>query len=180
MFLKQTEINPNFNINNLAGEGRMDLLCRTFTNVFFLANDFRNNANLYAFFQKESILIKFIGSRIKKVLPDERSIAGYLKKVFRIIMENSSKSTEFEWEYLSLEDIPRKYDHGFLLDDKGVFIDQVKFQKDYEIFFFLGDHLGLNENEKAFLSNFQCISLGNTVLLGSQCITVIYHYIDKM
>ncbi len=179
IFLKQTQIDPKFNINNLAGEGRIDLLCRVFTNVFFVSNSFRTNANLYVYFQKESILIKFIGSKIKKVNPDERSIAGYLKKVFRIIMQSSSKEEDFLWEYISLEDVPQKFAFGYLLDPQGSHITEVKFPKEKTLVFFLGDHLGLNENEKSFLSGYEMISLGQKELLGSQCVTVLYHYLDE-
>ncbi len=177
IFLKHTQIDPKFNINNLAGEGRLDLLCRVFTNVFFLSNNFRNS-NLYVYFQKEAILIKFIGSKIKRVNPDERSVAGYLKKVFRIIMENQPKAEDFFWDYLSLDDIPKKIPSGYTLDPNGTPIQHIKFQKNHSLIFFLGDHLGLNENEKSFLSCYQAISLGKIELLGSQCITIIYHYVD--
>ena len=177
LFLKQTSIDPKFNLNNLAGEGRLDLLCRVFSNVFFISNSFRHS-NLYVYFQKESILIKFIGSKLKKINPDERSIAGYLKKIFRIIMENRSKNEDFIWEYVSLEDIPQKFASGILLDPNGKHIRDWKFPKDKPLLFFLGDHLGLNDNEKSFLLGYPLVSLGERELLGSQCITIIYHYID--
>ena len=177
VFLKQTQIDPKFNINNLAGEGRLDLLCRMITNVFFVSNNFRYS-NLFIYFQKEAILVKLIGSKLKKINPDERSIAGYLRKVFRIIMENSSKSDDFMWEYFSLEDIPKKIPFGYVLDPNGTSIKEVRFKKGVPEVIFLGDHLGLNENEKSFLSGFQMISLGKIELLGSQCITVLYHYLD--
>lgn len=180
IFLKQTSIDSKFNINNLAGEGRLDLLCRVITNVFFISNSFRYS-NLYIFFQKEAILIKLIGSKIKKINPDERSIAGYLKKIFRIIMEGSKKNHEdFLWEYIALEDIPQKIPFGYVLDPKGVHIRELKISKDEPKLFFLGDHLGLNENEKDFLSAYKTISLGKKELLGSQCITIIYHYLDEV
>ena len=178
IFLKHTQIDPIFNINYLAGEGRIDLLCRAFTNVYYISNDFRTNSNLFVYFQKENILIKFIGAKIKKVNPDERSIAGYLKKVFRIIMENSSREEDFSWEYTSLEDIAKKMPSGYLLDPKGTLIEECKFPSE-SLVFFLGDHLGLNENEKSFLESHKKISLGPKELLTSQCITIIYHFIEK-
>ncbi|MFW9930844.1 MAG: hypothetical protein ACFFD1_15755, partial [Candidatus Thorarchaeota archaeon] len=155
LFLKLTPINPKFNINNLAGEGRIDLLCRVLTNVFFVSNGFRDS-NLYVFFQKESILIKFIGSKIKKINPDERSIAGYLKRVFRNIMEGSSqKHEDFLWDYIALEDIPKKIPSGYLLDPEGKHIRELQLAEDDLKLFFLGDHLGLNQNEKDFLIGYQ-------------------------
>ena len=139
LFLKLTPIDPKFNINNLAGEGRIDLLCRVITNVFFVSNGFRHS-NLYIYFQKESILIKLIGSKIKKVNPDERSIAGYLKKIFRNIMENSTnKQDDFLWEYIALDDIPQKIPSGYLLDPEGTHIKDVTFSEKEPKLFFLGD-----------------------------------------
>lgn len=93
-------------------------------------------------------------------------------------MENSSREEDFIWEYASLEDIPKKVPSGYLLDPNGTLIEECKFSKD-SLIFFLGDHLGLNENEKSFLESYKKISLGSRELLTSQCITIIYHFIEN-
>ena len=95
-------------------------------------------------------------------------------------MEDSSKNQDdFLWEYIALDDIPQKIPIGYLLDPKGIHIRKLKIPKDQSKLFFLGDHLGLNENEKSFLSGYQTVSLGEKELLGSQCVTIIYHYLDE-
>lgn len=97
-------------------------------------------------------------------------------------MESSSnnKHDDFLWEYIALDDIPQKIPSGYLLDPEGIHIREQQIPKDGPKVFFLGDHLGLNENEKSFLSGYQTISLGKKELLGSQCVTIIYHYLDEL
>ena len=83
--LKKAHPNPSLNINNLSGEGRLDILCRILTNAFFLGGGdvkFRKNSELWVYFQSYGKKIIFKGNEIRGMNPDERSQAGILKKVF--------------------------------------------------------------------------------------------------
>ena len=59
-------------------------LCSCIREAFCLSYAIRKNNNLYLYFQKEKILIKFEGSRLRYLGPDERSQALLLKKVLDI------------------------------------------------------------------------------------------------
>jgi len=64
-------------------------ICSCIREAFCLSYAIRKNNNLYLYFQKEKILIKFEGSRLRYLGPDERSQALLLKKAFE---KNISKS----------------------------------------------------------------------------------------
>ena len=183
IFLKESKINPNLSLNNLSGEGRLDLVCRVISTTFFLSNSFRNDTNLFLFFQSESILIILYGNRLRNLNPDERSIAGYLKKVFRSISGTNKFNQKFDsgysWQYFSFKDLPIYFHSGFILDMEGENFDQIEKNEILRQIFVLGDHIGLNDNDKSFLSNFKRISLGEVELHASACITIIHHLIDS-
>jgi len=56
-------------------------ICSCIRETFCLSYAIRKNNTLYLYFQKEKILIKFEGSRLRYLGPDERSQAILLKKV---------------------------------------------------------------------------------------------------
>ena len=56
-------------------------ICSCIREAFCLSYAIRKNNNLFLYFQKEKILIKFEGSRLRYLGPDERSQAILLKKV---------------------------------------------------------------------------------------------------
>lgn len=183
IFLKETKINPNLNLNNLPGEGRLDLICRIISSTFFLSNSFREDTNLHLFFESESILITLYGKRIKKIMPDERSVGGLLKKIFKKIVDGTIKNKnklEFKWQYFSLEDFPKNIPNGFILDIDGIIIKKIENKKILGFNYFIGDHLGLNEKDKSFLAKFEKLSLGKNELHASNCITIIHHYLDSI
>jgi hypothetical protein len=55
-------------------------ICSCIREAFCLSYAIRKNNNLYLYFQKEKIFIKFEGSRLRYLGPDERSQALLLKK----------------------------------------------------------------------------------------------------
>ena len=59
-------------------------ICSCIREAFCLSYAIRKNNNLYLYFQKEKTLIKFEGSRLRYLGPDERSQALLLKKVLDI------------------------------------------------------------------------------------------------
>ena len=91
-------------------------ICSCIREAFCLSYAIRKNNNLYLYFQKEKILIKFEGSRLRYLGPDERSQALLLKKVLDInistIISNGNK-----W----IKSTPGIYSKSFL--DDSSFID---------------------------------------------------------
>lgn len=91
-------------------------ICSCIREAFCLSYAIRKNNNLYLYFQKEKILIKFEGSRLRYLGPDERSQAILLKKV---LDKNISiiNSNGYKW----IKSTPGIYSKSFL--DDSSFID---------------------------------------------------------
>ncbi len=66
-------------------------ICSSIRETFCLSYAIRKENNLFLYFQKEGVLIKFEGSRLKYLGPDERSQALLLRKAIdKINLVNSS------------------------------------------------------------------------------------------
>jgi len=91
-------------------------ICSCIRETFCLSYAIRKNNTLYLYFQKEKILIKFEGSRLRYLGPDERSQAILLKKVLdkNISTINSNGN---KW----IKSTPGIYSKSFL--DDSSFID---------------------------------------------------------
>jgi tRNA (pseudouridine54-N1)-methyltransferase len=171
---KQTKPIPSLSLNNLAGEARMDLLCRSITTALFLGghnNSFRKETEIWIYFQSFGKVLIIRGSEIRGLNPDERSIAGLLKKVF-----SGQDTTGFVFKPANWLEIFKLFPNCYLLDKKGIYfsIDHLK-----EFVFVLGDHLGLTEEEKTLFRHNQKLALGNTVYLTSHCISIIHYLLDR-
>ena len=72
------------NLKDLPGScGRLDLVCRCVSSAFFLSHDLRRDTVFYSVHYgnpSPPVALKFIGSELKRVSPDERGIAIFIKK----------------------------------------------------------------------------------------------------
>lgn len=174
IFLKQAKPDSDLKLNNLTGAGRLDVLCRVMTSCFFLSNNFRTNTELYAYFQTDALLIHFDGRYLRGLNPDERSIAGYLRRVFQ-----QRKIKGVSSRLLALEDVPQLFPKGYLLDLEASHKNFNLQQELTKQIFFLGDHLGFTQEEKQLLRYLSPLSIGKTSLLTSQCISILHHWLDS-
>jgi len=67
-------------------------LCSCIRETFCLSYSIRKNNNLYLYFQKENLLISFIGNKLRYLGPDERSQALLLLKALTKLQEIDSQS----------------------------------------------------------------------------------------
>lgn len=157
------------NLNNLPGHGRLDVLCRTITASFFLANSFRIDSELYIIFSNNQYL-KLVGNELRGLNPDERSIGGALRKVL------SGKG--FPGIFLfqgTLKKLAERFPESVVLSPQG------ELSKNYNLpwkTFFLGDHMGWIENDEKVLKKLPKISLGPFEYLTSSCITLLHQGLD--
>lgn len=63
-------------------------LCSCIRETFCLSYSIRKRNNLYIYFQKEYVLIKFVGSKLRYLGPDERSQALLLEKALNKVRKD--------------------------------------------------------------------------------------------
>ena len=77
----------DFSLNDLPGAGRMDVLCRCVNASLFLSHDLRRDVDCCLVLlggPKDPKTVKFSGSSVRSLSPDERSAGALLKKALSI------------------------------------------------------------------------------------------------
>ncbi|MHA1990471.1 MAG: hypothetical protein ACW981_02115 [Candidatus Hodarchaeales archaeon] len=174
LLLKKAQPSLSLNINNLSGEGRIDILCRVLTNTFFLGGgetNFRKNNELWVYFQSYGKKLIFKGNDLRGMNPDERSQAGILKKVF------SGQNFEgIEYSSATWVEVLKIFPNCVILDVLGGRLNELEID---QTVFLLGDHIGLTEEEKSSFKKENRLSLGNHVYLSSQCVSTLNYILDQ-
>lgn len=78
-----SKITSDFELNNLPGSGRIDIISRCVSSALWLSYSIRKDSVIRIFLSKNKKLITFFGRKIKKISPDERNIASWIKKVMK-------------------------------------------------------------------------------------------------
>ncbi|MBW9222051.1 tRNA (pseudouridine(54)-N(1))-methyltransferase TrmY [Methanothermococcus sp. SCGC AD-155-C09] len=188
----------DINLKDLPGScGRLDLVCRCVSSAFFLSHDLRRDTIFYSIHcgdPNPPIALKFIGSQLKRVSPDERSIAIFIKKAlenkpYPLWRESTSgiyyAKKGFKEIILEMLKEGKKI---YLLDMDGRPIEHVLNPENYReikergIVFILGDHIGLNKEDEEFLDEIgvERISISPLELHGNHCITIVHNVLDKL
>jgi tRNA (pseudouridine54-N1)-methyltransferase len=201
LFAGKAVTSPDFHLNDLPGSGgRMDLVARCITQAIWLSDEIRKNVAIYCVLNgppNPPKTIGFFSDKLKRVSPDERNIASWIKKALEYITVRKDKSMEKEeteeWKgiqegiFISNKDLislveELKNSCGFelyLLHKDGEDIRKVRISD--ESCFILGDHIGLpkeleKELEKLGITK---ISIGPKMYLASTCIAVVNNELDK-
>ncbi len=177
---------PDINLKDLPGSsGRLDVVARCINASFWLSHDIRRDVVFHTIFHGEPsppVYIRMEGDRLRKVSPDERNIAIFIKKALERMGEEEIESTPGIFvSRKSFEELLRENRDKtlYLMDEEGEDIENVKITG--EPFFFLGDHLDLEEEEKEMLYRHgaKAISIGEKSYLSSHCIAIINWWLDR-
>ncbi|MHA1256343.1 MAG: hypothetical protein ACTSPS_12150 [Promethearchaeota archaeon] len=114
------------------------ICCSCIRETFCLSYAIRKNNTLYLYFQKEKILIKFEGSNLRYLGPDERSQALLLKKALDKITSNINSNGN-KW----IKSTPGIYSKSFL--DDFSFIDYLDSSVQDPIIFIYDEVDSMNE-----------------------------------
>ena len=189
----KTITSPNINLKDLPGScGRLDLVCRCVSDSLFLSHDIRRDTVFYSVLcgpPNPPVCIKFVGSELRKVSPDERNIAIFIKKALKKFLETEDKDSWIEStpgiyvRKIGFKDlIIEKMEEGknlYYLHKNGESIEKVKI-KDNPVFI-LGDHIGLSEEDEKFLEGKAIkVSLSPLELHANHCIVIIHNILDKL
>lgn len=179
-----------FSLNDLAGSaGRMDILCRFIAQALFISHGIRKNVEVYLLLlgePKPPKAIKIVGKEVKTMAPDERNIAGLIRKALKIeCNKNWKRSTS--GIYISkknlkelLDELTNRYKIVYLKETGKDIRNFVK-QIDKDCLFILGDHLGLSEEQERIVKDYasEVISVSPISLQADQCVVIVHYELDR-
>lgn len=172
------KVNPKFHMNNLPGSGRVDLMARCVSSALWLSHKVRKDTNIHLFLSRNKKLITFYGGRIKRISPDERNIASWLRKS---LQKEGKIQSGIETEETDFQKLLEKFSEKklYLLTEEGKDIRKTR-PKENPIFL-LGDHLDLPPEilELARKHKPEEISLGPQSYLASHCIVLANNELDR-
>ena len=177
------------NLNDLAGSaGRIDVLARAVNTGLFLSHGIRDDSHVTIHLlggPGPSRRRWFEGPELRGVHPDERAIAGHIRKVLKEPVPAIGQFTELNsglWhsggglEQTILE-WRRDKVRIFVLDAEGVPFDCEKHGSE-SIGFILSDDQPYDESDLNVMEGLERISLGDKWLQGHVCIAILHHHID--
>jgi tRNA (pseudouridine54-N1)-methyltransferase len=177
---------PDFSLDDLAGgAGRLDALCRCVNSAFFLSHDFRSDVRLFLVLQ-DKLTIRFEGSELRRLNPDERSTAALIREA----LEAKSEAIG----HMEAESTPgvhvSKRDFEAVLTDTSEDATVIELHEDgtpvvdVELpenpLFVLSDHGDFTDSEAGLLAEAsdERVRLGPSLLHGNHAMTVAHNYLD--
>ena len=188
LFSNEGRTKGDFNPKNLMRAGRLDIVVNSLIQSLFVSEKIRLDVRIHLILNGPPDPPKYIYINPKPETPFSKKDLGTLIKI-ALSKYRPNKRVEalpgifIEKKYYEdvLDSLEGK--HIFLLDRKGIFIDEINFKEflDRDMVFILGDHLGLPKYAKryAIKKNAIRLSLGNVTYYTSQCIAIINFYLDK-
>jgi len=173
-----------FSLNDLPGDGgRMDIVARCVNSAFFLSHDLRRDTEFIVTLEGEPnppVTLRFVGSRLKYLSPDERCAGGLIKKALENVTEKETESTPGIFvSKKSFSKILGEIDCEIIyLHEAGEDIKNIAFSQE-KICFVLGDHLGLSEEDELLLKNAKRVSISPMVLHADHCIIIVHNVFDR-
>lgn len=177
--------NPDFSLEDIPGtSGRMDILCRCINSAFVLSHGIRRDVQVYLIFRGGPVpkTVHLRGSDLRHLNPDERTTAALLKKALAL-------EADSEWRRSTpgifvragdLEDLEiHEEEEIYYLREGGS--DHRGMNPAEDGTFILGDHLGLSEEDEAFLARLgaKIVSVGPKSLHADHCIVLINNELDR-
>ncbi len=200
--------NQNFTLNDLPGSsGRMDILARCVNSAFQLSHDIRRDVEITLVLlgpDEPPKSIRFIGSELKYLNPDERSTGALIRNALIKYSTNKPKTNNKNHDeecgmpnemraspgiyisnlgfnevlnyYSTISSIVYLHETGNHLEttDFGTVTDRFTFV--------LSDHEDLTTDEERVVREQAkyVLSIGPKVLHTDQCIVLIHNFLDKL
>jgi len=176
---------PDFSLDDLPGEGRLDLLARCVTSALLRSHGIREESRLYLLLGGEYAL-RVEGSEVQGLNPDERSTAARIRSALER-REDAIGHEEVETSpgiYLSRRDLATVIEAVardstvILLQEDGGPISELAPPSNPA--FVLSDHREFSDEEDEVLANYvnTRASLGPTAIHADQAISVAHNYLD--
>jgi tRNA pseudouridine-54 N-methylase len=117
------------------------------------------------------MILRIEGATVRGINPDERAIAGVLKRVFQKLP--TPKGIEFFRG--SIDDLILNY-NPILLDRYG---ESYKYKESDSHSFLIGDQLGYPPEYEDLLKRLKKVSIGSQEYLSSQTISILNFLLDQ-
>ncbi|MDK2796369.1 MAG: tRNA (pseudouridine54-N1)-methyltransferase [Archaeoglobaceae archaeon] len=177
-----------FNLSDLPGAGRMDILCRCVSQALFLSHSIRKNVEVYLLLLGKPDPPKAIRIRsgeLRRMSPDERNIGGHIRKAvgFKPQAEwtetNSGIYVARKTLRELLAEISKSYEIYYLREDGKDIREQVSKMKNP--LFVLGDHTGVRREDEDTIIEFSSgiLSVSKLSLMAEQCIAIVNYELDR-
>jgi len=180
----KAKTSKDFSLNDMPGDGgRMDIIARCVNSAFFLSHDLRKDTEFIAVLQGEPnppVTLRFVGSKLRYLSPDERCTGGLIKKALEKASEKETESTPGIFvSKKSFSEVISEIDCEIIyLHEDGEDIQTLPIGSD-KICFVLGDHFGLSEEDEALLKNAKRVSISPMVLHADHCIIIVHNVFDR-
>jgi tRNA (pseudouridine54-N1)-methyltransferase len=180
---------PDFSLDDLPGAGRVDVLCRCVTAALLLSHGIREDARIWLVLG-DSLSVRFEGSAVRRLNPDERSTAALVRTA---LAEREEAIGHIDAEsspgvFVSRRGLEAVLDetaervsgkHTLVtLHENGTPITAVNVPTDPV--FVLSDHREFTEREAELLAerSDERVRLGPERLHANHAITVAHNYLD--
>jgi tRNA (pseudouridine54-N1)-methyltransferase len=170
-----------FSLNDLPGTGgRMDVLCRCLNSSLFLSHDLRRNTECYLVLCGEPAgpkTVRFLGSDVRSLSPDERSAGALIKKALTIPVGSEFREAAPGISVRKGGLARLLSEHAFaVLDEKGPDVRRAETLPDA---FLLSDHLNFTVEEEPLLAACPRYSVGPVCLHADHTITLVQNELDR-
>lgn len=174
ILMRELKLSRRFSLNALT-QNRLDVLLRSISATFFLSNSFRRSTNFFVADQTEAQIFLLAGHHLRGLNPDERALAGWLRKNLR--SHNQRGLTVLP---KTLDEFLTNFDNIFILTKEGTLIDEVDVLPSGALFA-VGSHRGYSQQDKECLRvhGGQPLSLGTPEYLSSTTISLIHWQLDR-
>jgi tRNA (pseudouridine54-N1)-methyltransferase len=170
-----------FSLNDLPGTGgRMDVLCRCVNSSLFLSHDLRRDTECNLVLCGEPAgpkTVRFLGSEVRSLSPDERSAGALIKKALAIPVGSEFREAA-PGILVRKGGIERLLsEHAFaVLDERGPDVRRAEILPDA---FLLSDHLNFTVEEESLLAACPRYSVGPVCLHADHTITLVQNELDR-
>lgn len=170
-----------FSLNDLAGgAGRIDILCRCVNASLFLSQGLRRDVDCSLLLLGPPAAprtVKFSGSRLRSLNPDERSAASLIKKVLTVPCgsEFRDAAAGVSVRRGGLLRLLQESSYA-VLDERGT---DIRTAPELPSAFLLSDHQNFSPEEEALIADCPKYSVGPAVLHADHAITVLLNEIDR-
>lgn len=177
---------PEFSLDDIAGgAGRLDVLCRCVNSAFFLSHAIREEVRVHLVLGDE-LTVRFEGSELRRLNPDERSTAALIRKALEkkdeaighMPAESSPGVSVYRMDFeATLEQASRDATVVQLHEAGDPVVDV---EPPENPLFVLSDHNDFTDEEEALLAEAadERVRLGPEILHADHSITVVHNYLD--